>query len=282
VVSAQDIALRKQITPSTDSEGNAVFPNIRAAAAYKINVSARGFATQGSVYDDDLDAWFGDAEKVITMRPVNDAVEEDENPKPKLKPAIKAMKKSAARKPPQVLSRPTGPVRVLLEEINRTEALNDTIAPSIAQLETERTEAKEALESKAQEHQSDIKQIDECRAKIDEASRELNAILRQVHLTELQREPLEISGTVDDSDFHGVRAKVTLERVGAGVEAATSSDESGHFVLAGAAPGVEYVVVAEAAGHTAWRSLPMSFYFPCSLFVLLQAPGDPTYRRRTW
>jgi CHAT domain-containing protein len=282
VVSSQDVSLQAQITRSTDSEGNAVFPDMRAATPYKIDASAKGFAT-ASTYNDELDVWFGHAEKVISMWRVNDKDDRDEEeqspqpPKPK-----SATKKRELRKPPQVLSKPAGPLRILLEDVNRSEALNDAMAPGIAQLETERTKAKEALESKTREYQREIKQIDEYRAKIDEESRELNAILRQVHLTEVQPEQLEISGTVDDNHFNGIRAKVTLERVGAGVEETTSSDESGHFVLAGAKPGVEYVVAAEADGRTAWKSLPMSIYFPCKLFIVLRTPQDTVYRRTLW
>jgi hypothetical protein len=268
VVLVQDISRGTQTAQSTDAGGRAVFPDMRAGAAYHIDVSAKGFVREVAYNEDAgaLDAWLADAEKVIPMRRVNDTAKTDEDDKLEPKPAEK---KSAARKPQPVLARLAGPLRALLGEIDTIEASNDTTPARIAALEAEQPDAQHALERKTEEHQTYIKEINEIRTKLDQESRELNAILRQAHLTELQPQRFEISGTVDDTHFKGIRAKVTLQRVGA-VEETTSSDESGHFVFAGAKPGVEYVVAAEAEGHTAWKSLPITFYFPCSFSISLR------------
>ena len=292
VVVAEDISGRTRTTQSTDVGGRAVFPDMRAVTAYHIAVSAKGFAKPMSYSGDggDLDAWFGDAEKVIILRRVEETTDRS-SPKRALDVRIEeevkagpkpAKKKSAARQTRLVAARPAGPLRALLGEINGIEASNDTVPERIADLQAELTDAKEALERKTQDHQTHIKEIDETRARLDKEWLELNAILRQAHLAELEQERFEISGTVDGKDFKGIRAKVTLQRVGAGVEETTFSDESGHFVLASAKPGVKYVVAAEAEGHTAWRSLPITFKFPCSFSILLRAPEGPAYRRRFW
>ena len=291
VVVAEEIGRRKRATQSTDGGGRAVFLDMRAATRYDIAVSAKGFVRAVSYRDDDdaNDAGFADVEKIIVMRPVV----EDSSSEPKsglelrleeeVKAERKAANKKSERKPQPVFARPAGPLRALLTEVNAIEASNDAIPARIVELEADRTDAHKTLESKSRDRETYLKQIDECRTKLEQESGELNALLRQVHLPDFQREPFEISGTVEDTAFKGVRAKVTLQRVGMGVEETTSSDESGHFVFVGAKSGVEYTVAAEAEGHTAWRSLPVTFYFPCSFFVRLRAPGDDVpYRRESW
>src|SRR5205807_9517877 len=128
-------------------------------------------------------------------------VEVSHEPKQKL-----AVKNSVAQKAPHVVSRPLGPIHLLLGEVNQIESLNDTMSPAIAALQTEHTSAQQDLEHEIQNRQRYINEIDECRAKVDKELQELNAILRQIRLTELQHEPIEISGTVNDSHFKGIRA----------------------------------------------------------------------------
>lgn len=276
MVSADDVSRRARTSQSTDAGGRAVFLDMRAANGYLIAVSANGFLRALSYSEDegDIDAWFGDAEKVIIMRPVKDTDEPEESPVPQPKPATD----SPVRKP--VAPRAAGRLQALLDEINGAEAANEILPARIAELQAERTAAQEALALETQNHQSSIKKIDEHRRIIDEELRELNAILRQTHLTELQMGRFEISGTVKDKNVRKIQAKVTLQTVGADAVETATSDGSGHFVFADATPGAEYAVTAEAEGNATWRSLPITFYFPCSLSIYLRAPEDSAHRRR--
>ncbi len=279
LASAEDVGTGTVRTASTNREGHAVFYDMTTAEAYHISVDAKGLAMANFRAADleDFDVWFADAEKVVTMQPLKDVVRVSRRSTSDPKPAMKNEVKIAKVQPPDQMPA----LQTLLEELNRIEASNDTFPPRVASLDDERSDANDALESALAGQSSYTKEIAEMQTKLAGESAELNALLKSVHLLELQPDRLRISGDVANHHFKRVRARLKLRKTSSGEEQTILSDRSGKFAFDDARPGVEYVLTAEADGYDIWSSPPTVFYSSCSISIELFTLEELKQPRKT-